>query len=152
MLYVAVVFRKTPWMTPLLAPVLLGPICGTLCVVLVVKLKWQLAAFVVFRHKRTWFYSERINVLQFRDPQICLSILTRMGTSLLLFKKWKELVGYFMAVLFIAISVSSYVLSLWMKPFHAVIQMKVLLNSTVMWYRLLCRARWFSLSFTEVCE
>ena len=54
-LYAAVfaVFWETPWLTPLFCPVLLRPVCRTLSVVPVVKLKWQLAAFVVFRHKRT---------------------------------------------------------------------------------------------------
>lgn len=54
-LYATVVFGETPGMTPLLAPVLLGPVCGTFSIVPVVKLKWQLATFVVFRHKRTGF-------------------------------------------------------------------------------------------------
>ena len=51
----AAVFGETPGLTPLLAPVLLGPVCGTFSIVTVVKLKWQLATFVVFRHKRTGF-------------------------------------------------------------------------------------------------
>ena len=49
----AVVFGETPRMAPLLAPVFLGHVCGTFSVVAVVELKWQLATFVVFCHKRT---------------------------------------------------------------------------------------------------
>lgn len=55
-LYAAVfgaVFGKTPRTTPLVSPVLLRHVCRALSIVSVVKLKWQLAAFVVFRHKRT---------------------------------------------------------------------------------------------------
>jgi len=52
-LYSVAVFGETPWTTPLVAPVFLCPVCSALSVVSVVELKWELAAFVVFRHKRT---------------------------------------------------------------------------------------------------